>query len=45
MMKKAINIIKAVWWNALLLLYLVLFGGIIALTYILPRKLPFMKKK
>ena len=44
-MKKVLNIIKAVWWNALLLLYLVLFGGIIALIYILPRRLPFMKKK
>lgn len=44
-MKKVFNIIKAVWWNALLLLYLVLFGGVIALTYILPGKLPFMKKK
>lgn len=44
-MKKVFYIIKAVWWNALLLLYLVLFGGVIALTYILPRKLPFMKKK
>ena len=44
-MKKAINIITAVWWNTLLLLYLVLFGGIIALTYILPRRLPFMRKK